>query len=208
MVDLASAKFLPPEYLEAFPGYRIEMGDFLIGMSGSLGKIARYVAKEPALQNQRTGLLTVGDLVNREFVPYLFELVEPQILQKGKGVGVQNVSAADIERCTIPLPPREEQDAIESLLAVQFSVIGVNSEAIKKAIRKPERLRQSILKRAFEGRLVPQDPGDEPADKLLDRIRTEPQPSRREKIATKRMRRPSRRGSRAKTGEKGLFDAD
>jgi len=44
---------------------------------------------------------------------------------------------------------------------------------VEQSLRQAERLRQSILKRAFEGKLVPQDPNDEPAEKLLERIRTE-----------------------------------
>lgn len=44
---------------------------------------------------------------------------------------------------------------------------------MEQSLRQAERLRQSILKRAFEGKLVPQDPSDEPAEKLLERIRAE-----------------------------------
>ncbi len=51
-------------------------------------------------------------------------------------------------------------------------------------LKRASRLRQSILKRAFEGRLVPQDPADEPADELLERIRAE-----REQSAPRKKRR-------------------
>jgi len=53
---------------------------------------------------------------------------------------------------------------------------GTHLNSLRQAcplVRQAERLRQSILKRAFEGRLVPQDPNDEPAEKLLERIKAE-----------------------------------
>ena len=54
-----------------------------------------------------------------------------------------------------------------------FSIADFIEQTINTTIAEPNRLRQSILKRAFEGKLVPQDPNDEPAEKLLERIRAE-----------------------------------
>lgn len=59
------------------------------------------------------------------------------------------------------------------LLAEQFEVIERNEREIDGALRKSEALRQAILQKAFTGRLVPQDPTDEPASALLARIRAE-----------------------------------
>lgn len=69
-----------------------------------------------------------------------------------------------------PTPEQEEIiEEIESRLSMADEVEKVAEQSLKQS----ERLRQSILKQAFEGRLVPQDPTDEPAEKLLERIRRE-----------------------------------
>jgi len=71
-----------------------------------------------------------------------------------------------------------EQQEIVRLLDEQFEVIERNERELDGALRQSEALRQSILKKAFTGRLVPQSPTDEPADDLLSRLRTDPAPSK------------------------------
>jgi type I restriction enzyme S subunit len=67
-------------------------------------------------------------------------------------------------------------------------LIGVLEESVKLELARAERLRQSILKRAFEGKLVAQDPNDEPASALLERVRAE-----RAKVVNATAKRKSRR---------------
>ncbi len=59
VVDTTEAKRVDPKFLANLSGFVVREGDLLIGMSGSLGKIAEYQEKQPALQNQRTGLLVL-----------------------------------------------------------------------------------------------------------------------------------------------------
>ena len=73
----------------------------------------------------------------------------------------------------MPLPPLAEQQRIVAEVERRLSVVDQMEAAVGSGLKRAERLRQAILKRAFEGRLVPQDPNDEPASVLLERIRAE-----------------------------------
>ncbi len=85
----------------------------------------------------------------------------------------QIVSANDLGEFEIPLAPKNEQDLIVSEIDRRFSVADEVEKVVDQGLTQAERLRQSILKRAFGGKLVEQDPTDEPAEKLLERIKVE-----------------------------------
>jgi type I restriction enzyme S subunit len=70
----------------------------------------------------------------------------------------------------IPLPPLTEQHRIVAEVERRLSVVAEVEAAVDTNLARAERLRQAILKRAFEGQLVPQDPDDEPASALLEQI--------------------------------------
>lgn len=69
------------------------------------------------------------------------------------------------------LPTRLQASRIVAEIESRLSVCNKLEQTIEESLQKAESLRQSILKKAFEGRLVPQDPNDEPAEKLLQRIK-------------------------------------
>lgn len=87
--------------------------------------------------------------------------------------GIYKVNQDDLSTCLFPLPPAHEQCRIQSEIERLFSVGDATIDLSAKSATRCARLRQSILKWAFEGRLVDQDPTDEPAAVLLERIQAE-----------------------------------
>ena len=97
--------------------------------------------------------------------------------------GQQGISGASLKRAPIAIPSIAEAIKIGEILGDNLSQIDDLSYVISQEQAQTDALRQSILKAAFEGRLVPQDPTEEPASALLARIRgggaAEPSPPRR-----------------------------
>ena len=102
----------------------------------------------------------------------------------------------------IPLPPLPEQQEIVRLLEEQFTVIEQNEREIDAALKRSEALRQSILKRAFSGQLVPQDPTDEPASELLARIQQERSDHAAQQAATKKAKKAAKKKTTRKRTKK------
>ena len=88
--------------------------------------------------------------------------------------GVQpNLNLSLIKSTAVPLPPLAEQAEIVAEVERLFTVLAPLSKTLTDELKRAERLRQSILHRAFTGRLVAQDATDEPAAALLARLRNE-----------------------------------
>jgi type I restriction enzyme, S subunit len=87
--------------------------------------------------------------------------------------GQYNLNLNALRTLRIPVPPLDEQQRIVAQLEQQLSLIDAQAIAIEHALKHAATLRRAILEQAFTGKLVPQDPSDEPASVLLERIRTE-----------------------------------
>ena len=112
---------------------------------------------------------------------------------RSQQVGQANVNGTKLAAMTVPLPPLAEQRSIVAEVERRLSVVQQAEAASEASLARSERLRQSILKQAFSGRLVPQDPDDEPASALLERIRAEREA---EAQASARRNPRSRKGNR------------
>lgn len=200
-VDLADVKFATQSVpLDAQSG--LQFGDVL--MCRTNGSI-KLVGKTAVVSTEFT--------VFHSFASYLlrFRFAETQVIprwfhtvvnsQFGRSViefnaassaGQHNVNLKLIHGMVIPLPPFAEQRRILAEVERQLSIIRQNESLLTANFRRIEQLRQSILKQAFSGRLVPQDPEDEPASVLLERIREERAVAEAAKPKRKQTRRRSK----------------
>ena len=87
--------------------------------------------------------------------------------------GLHTLSVSKVGRLPVPIPPAQEQFRAVAEIERRLSVVDELEIEAERGLKRSERLRQSILKRAFEGKLVPQNSNDEPASVLLERIRAE-----------------------------------
>ncbi len=115
-------------------------------------------------------------------------------LQKSfTGTGINHLTGESLASYPVPLPPSAEQEAIVAAVQAQLSVVEQLEADINAKLQSAQALRQSILRHAFTGKLVPQDPDDEPASELLHRIAAERKARVQEAAAAKRRRLASRR---------------
>lgn len=176
---------------------RLQPGDLLVVEgNGSSSEIGRMAVWEGAIencvhQNHIIRIRPVTGIYSRYVEAFWNSLSGSQEVRSvaSSTSGLYTLSVAKVQRITVPLPPETEQRRITQEVARILSAIDHAETVIGHNLHRAERLRQSILKRAFEGKLVPQDPNDEPASVLLERIRVERAAATNGKAATTALRR-------------------
>lgn len=155
---------------------RVLPGDVLMNIVGPpLGKVS-LVPDDYAEWNMNQAVVLfrpLPGLLNRYLLLCLLsEEVLGWITRQAKATAGQfNISVSMSRELPIPMPPAAEQEVIVAEAERQLSAIVATENYITASLKRAGRLRQSILKEAFAGRLVPQDPTDEPASVLLQRIK-------------------------------------
>ena len=162
--------------------YDLRSGDILmIRSNGSVSIVGRCALISEAeeqylyagyLMRLRSNLAT---LLPEYFAALMSShLLRTQIEYKAKSTsGVNNINSREIQSLIVPLCSLSEQEVVVERLSTSLSAINAIEAEIDGQLLKVDALRQSILKKAFTGQLIAQDPSDEPASVLLDRIRAE-----------------------------------
>jgi type I restriction enzyme S subunit len=198
--DVMEMNFGPADY----EAYRLETGDILLNEGQSphlVGRPAMYRGEVPGACFQNTlvrfrALPAVDPayalIVFRAQLHSLRYLRIAQITTNIAHLGAERFSGVEF-----PLPPLAEQRRIVTFVDDALSLAAAAERTVDAGMRRCARLRQSILKWAFEGRLADQDPSDEPASALLERIRSQTSASRQSASDSddRRRRRSGRRSS-------------
>ncbi|MCW2899264.1 MAG: restriction modification system specificity subunit [Streptosporangiaceae bacterium] len=174
--DLKEMDFPP----DIFAKFALRSGDILLNE----GQSPEYLGR-PAMYRGEPGRFAFTNSLLRfragpEVLPEWALLVFRRHLHAGRFVkevrittNIAHLSAARFKSIEFPVPPIEVQAEIVKRTQETLDMITRMVSGVHAAARRGERLRQAVLADAFAGRLVPQDPTDEPASVLLERIRTE-----------------------------------
>ena len=113
--------------------------------------------------------------VSRKFLTYLInsEIITKQFANHTQGTTRPRVNLTKFRDFIIPLPPLNEQKRIVAKIEESFFLIHNSEKSVDALFLQNNLLKTSTLKQAFEGKLVPQDPNDEPAEILLEKIKAE-----------------------------------
>ena len=157
--------------LELYP-----VGSLLVAMYGegkTRGKCSEL--RIPATINQAIAAIVLepaAQSCKAYLKAFLLDSYEKMRAQASGGVQ-PNLNLQIVKAIALPLPPCSEQAEITQLLDGQFDQISQQQIAVQVSLQQSTAQRQNILRAAFSGQLVPQDPHDEPASALLERIRAE-----------------------------------
>ena len=187
-------KYIPAEFFESLNKGRIYPDDIIVVKDGATTGKTSFVDNDfphnRAAVNEHLFIVRVDPKV--AFPKYVFYFLfsskgQQQILSDFRGATVGGISRNFPLKVTVPIPSLTEQEQIVSELERHLSVADEIEAILDAELKRAERLRQSILKHAFSGKLVPQDANDEPASVLLEKIQEEkgPQQPKQKKTRTK-----------------------
>ena len=158
--------------------YSLRPGDMVVNRVNSPSHLGKTLFVEnknvPALFESNMMRMRLHDAISSEYIAiYLSSTMgRTRLTARAKwAVNQASINQQDVGLTPIPLPPEEEQRRVAVEVSRQLSVLDEIQMELGANTNRADKLRQSVLRRAFEGKLAPQDASDEPASALLERIR-------------------------------------
>ncbi len=155
--------------------YEPRSGDVIVTCVGTIGEVAVVPPGFQFSADRNLAAIRPRPEVDASYLALALRTPRrKQAMRGASGSTAQpHLYLRDLRALEIPLPLIDEQRRIVAEVEQQLSVVDAMAAEIDRALRRSTALRRSILERAFSGKLVPQDPSDEPASALLERIRAE-----------------------------------
>lgn len=175
-IEIPKLKKVNPSIEINYRRTRIQGGEVLIAIRGTVGATAVAVDSMHGMNISReVAMIPILKDLLPEFLMYLLASPEISRILGGyiKGVAQSGINIADLKLLKIPVPPIQKQKEIVRRIESLFARADALSAEVKAARERLDMLEQAVLAKAFRGELVPQDPSDEPASVLLERIRAE-----------------------------------
>jgi type I restriction enzyme S subunit len=147
-------------------------GTLCITIAANIAETA-FLDIEACFPDSIVGFTADQNIVEAKYVDFFIQSAKLKLSAFAPATAQKNINLETLENLIIPYCPKPEQQAIVSAIESRLSECDKLEKTIDDTLALSASLRQSILKKAFEGRLVPQDPNDEPAEKLLERIKAE-----------------------------------
>ena len=140
--------------------YILHDGDILISRAGSVG--FSCLIKNPKKAIFASYLIRFKPYINEQFFSYFLQspMYWNKIIKESSGIALANVNATKLKHIVIHIPPLNEQKRIVSKIETIFDKINNSERCVSNTIQSLNMLRQSVLKQAFDGKLVSQDPND------------------------------------------------
>jgi type I restriction enzyme S subunit len=156
---------------------QIRPNDVLLNITGaSIGR-STYIPEgfSEANVNQHVCIIRTGWWMVPAYLSYFLNSPygQDQIYATQSGVTREALNYTQVRSLQVPLAPLREQQRLVAKIEEFFSLAYKAEAAVKKAREKVQKIEQSVLAKAFRGELVPQDPSDEPASILLQRIKVD-----------------------------------
>ena len=186
-INITLAKYLSDSVISKYPQEEyMQDRDIIVNSTGTgtLGRIGLYSDRDnpnnlPLVPDSHVTIVRVCKSIS-QYIYYILKWYQPYLEESGEGSTKQKELKADrIKELFIPIPPLAEQHRIVAKIEELLPYIEKYGKAEEHLTTLnttfPEALKKSILQEAVQGKLVPQNPDDEPASVLLERIRAEKQ---------------------------------
>ena len=181
--DISRANRIITSYRQTYSEFGLEQsklwpkGTLCITIAANIADTA-ILGFDACFPDSVVGFLANADNIEIDFVEYFISTAKANIEHYAPATAQKNINLEILSQIAIPLPGFQEQQEIVRQVNHYFALADALEARFEQAAAMVEQLPQALLAKAFSGQLVPQDPSDEPASVLLERLRNAPAPDK------------------------------